>query len=323
MTQKRRYRVFGLAALLMAAAALWLIARPAEGSRGILYQVVSPQGKAYLLGSIHVGGEAMYPFGEDLTRAMAASDTFVYECDTTSDAATAELRRRMALPEGQTLRDALGGELYAEVSAVCDHLGLDIGTLDGLRPWAVINTLAVYTTAAELRTDTVNRALSLGVEKQVQAYAMQNHKKVAYLETPDEQVDALEGLSDGLQRYLLQGECDVILHPENARGMDATIADWPEWWRAGDKAAFANRYLSSYLEPGHEDVCAEYHRVLVTERNARMAERLSALLKEGGTYFATVGLLHLVLPEDSIPTLLSERGYTVEAPDDPSPEASK
>ena len=95
--------------------------------------------------------------------------------------------------------------------------------------------------------------------------------------------------------------------------MDSTISQWPEWWRQGDTASFADTYLSAYLEPGHETVCAEYHARLVTERNKRMADRLAVLLEDGGRYFVTIGLLHLVLPEDSVVTLLREKGYTVEA----------
>ena len=303
-----------LRALLALVAALMLAAVPPapEGSRGLLYKVSGPQGQAYILGSIHVGDAAMYPFHSEIQHAMEAADTFVYECDTTSAEAKAVLRARMALPEGQTLAAALGETLYAEVSAVCDQLGLNITALDGLRPWAVINTLAVYTTAAELGADSANQALALGVEEQVRASASPLHKPVAYLETPQEQVDVLEGFSEALQRYLLESECQVILRPESAHGMDATIALWPTWWRAGDAQAFADQYLQSYLEPGYEAEGAEYHNALITQRNARMADRLYALLEKGGTLFVTVGLMHLVLPEDSLLSRLQARGCTVE-----------
>jgi uncharacterized protein YbaP (TraB family) len=43
-----------------------------------------------------------------------------------------------------------------------------------------------------------------------------------------------------------------------------------------------------------------------------MATRLDALLAEGGTYFVTVGLLHLLPEDESVLSLLREMGYTVE-----------
>ena len=191
-------------------------------------------------------------------------------------------------------------------------MGLNAGLFENLTPWAAINTLAVYATSAEIGATGAEQALALGVEKQVMAYATQQQKRVGYLETLDEQLTVMEGFSPALVAYLLAQECDVIEKPETARGMDASIASWPAWWQSGDADAFAKQYLDSYLEPGHEDVCMEYHRALVSERNARMAARLDVLLRESGSYFVTVGLLHLVLPEDSIVAQLTAMGYTVE-----------
>jgi len=313
MKRKHWLWVAAIIAVLLVGAFTWTVLHPAEGSRGVLYRVNDGKNEMYLLGSIHIGSSAMYPFGEDIRQAMAKADTFVYECDTAAADAVADMRQRMALSEGETLSSLLGETLYAELTQVCQKLDIDMSTINKLKPWAVVNTLAVYTTSVEIGASNVNNALALGVEKQVQAYAEANHKNTAYLETLTEQVSVLEGFSDALQHYLLQGVCDVILNPDSAnKGMDTTIAQWPDWWRTGDAEAFANAYLSTYLEPGHEVVCAEYHRKLITQRNAHMAEGLVKLLESGDTCFVTVGLLHLALPEDSIVKLLRDRGYTVE-----------
>jgi uncharacterized protein len=312
--RKRKPWLWGavVAALLLAGALGWSYTHPAEGSKGILYRVTGGQGEMYLLGSIHVGTKEMYPFGQAITDAMANADTFVYECDTASDAAVAEIRGRMALPAGQTLKGLIGDTLYAQLETVTDKLGLSLATLDGLKPWAVIDNLAVYSTAAELGETNINTALSLGVEKQVQAYAQTHGKQTAYLETAVEQTDVLEGFSNALKNYLLQSECDTILNPQSATGLDASITQWPGWWRSGDATAFSEQYLAGYIIPGYEAQCQEYHDKLILQRNVRMAEKLGQLLRGGGSYFVTVGLLHLALPEGSIVQLLREQGYTVE-----------
>ena len=300
-----------VAATLLVGALGYTLMHPAKDSRGILYRVTGETGEAYLLGSIHIGSADMYPFGEEIRQAMELADTFVYECDTTSPEAVTAVKARMALPEGETLKSQIGEALYAKLAQVCGTLTLNLTELDALKPWAVISTLAVASTAAELSGQNVQTALSLGVEEQVRALQQAGGKPSAYLETPIEQTDVLEGFSAELQRYLLQTELDTILSPGSATGMDASIGSWPAWWRDGDAEAFAAQYRQSYLAPGYEDVCAEYHRKLITQRNARMAERLDAMLKTGGTYFVTVGLLHLALPDDSLPALLSQMGYTV------------
>lgn len=298
-------------AVMLAGTAGWFSAHPTEGSRGVLYHVTGGNGDMYLLGSIHIGNQDMYPFGDSIQQAMEAADTFVYECDTTSQEVLADLRSRMALPEGQTLQTIIGDPLYTQLAEVCDQLSLSLDTLNGQKPWAVINTLAVYSTAAELGTKNVNQALSLGVEKHVQAYAARHDKKTVYLETASAQTDILEGFSAELKQYLLQTECDTILTPQNATGMDASIASWPQWWSDGDVDAFAAQYQRSYLTPGYETVGTEYHTKLITLRNESMGASLAAMAADGGSYFVTVGLLHLVLPDDSIVSYLQAQGFTV------------
>ena len=42
-----------------------------EGSAGILYRVTGGKSELYLLGSIHVGSEDMYPMGQSILDALA------------------------------------------------------------------------------------------------------------------------------------------------------------------------------------------------------------------------------------------------------------
>lgn len=61
--------------------------------------------------------------------------------------------------------------------------------------------------------------------------------------------------------------------------------------------------LSMRQDP-EQALVAEYHQELVTERNVNMAQELQKLLNgtDEHSYFVTIGLLHLVLPEDSVPS---------------------
>jgi uncharacterized protein len=307
---KKRLLIAAVAVVLAAAAActLWVALR--EGSKGILYRVTGGNGSAYLLGSIHIGTSAMHPFGDALTEAMAACDTFVFETDTASDASLQQLLDRQQLPEGTSLRTILGDALTDDVIAAYKALGLNTENLDFRQPWAVINTLAVYSSAAEMGVKNVRKAISLGVETTIEAYAANHHKQLAYLETVDEVADTMESFSDALTRYLLQDEIDVILMRKTTAEAD-TIDQWPLWWRDGNAEAFRDFYALS-LASAEKTLYDEYQDKLVTQRNTLMAERLDVMLRQGGTYFVTVGLLHLIAQDGSIPALLAEMGYTVE-----------
>jgi len=307
---KKRILIAAVAVVLIVTAVCVIWFTRQEGSRGILFRVTGAEGSAYLLGSLHIGTSVMHPFGHTLTEAMADSDVFVFETDTSTTASLAQLSARQTLPENRSLRTILGDALYDDIVAAYKALGLSTARLDGQRAWAVINTLAVYSSVAEMGVSNVNKAVSYGVETTVEEYANCHDKQFAYLETVDEISDTMESFSDALNRYLLQDEADMVLG-RIASDETNTIAQWPQWWHDGNIEAFREVYELS-LQITDITLYKEYEYKLITLRNAMMAQRLDAMLEGGGNYFVTVGLLHLISEEGSIPSLLEEMGYTVE-----------
>jgi len=162
------------------------------------------------------------------------------------------------------------------------------------------------------------------VERNVMAFAREQRKQIAYLETTQEQLDALDRLSLPLQEYLLREQLQMILDPSRAKGLDADIGQWPAYWQAGDAQAFADSYQRGYQGITEEEELAwadEYHAALVARRNLLMADRLDAMMREEEphVYFVTIGLLHVALPEDSVLKHLESRGYQVEYISQPIP----
>ncbi len=289
-----------------------------EGSRGILYRVNNGEATVYLLGSIHVGNETMYPFGETLQAAMAASDIFVFECDAASPQAMEIAKETMYFTDGTKLKDVVSEELYAALGKACKKTGRSLRGFETMKPWAVMTQLSMDVTAAEMGIENVRKSVEWGVESMVQSFAAENQKQVQYLETTQEQLGNFDRMTMPLQVYLLDQSVNAILHPEGVTGMEASIQEWPSWWREGNWQAFAQGYLAGYLEEqkaqGKVGLLGEYHQLLISSRNEAMANAIEAYLNapETSGYFVTVGLLHLVLEDDSIVTRLKERGYEVE-----------
>ena len=309
----KRVVCFLSALLLMAALAPAL----GEGSRGILYKVQNGNATVYLLGSIHVGNEEMYPFGAQIRQAMEASDTYVFECDTTSAEAMRVAREMMFFTDGTRLRDVISPELFRKLEAACKKAKRSLKTMDTMHPWAAMAELAMYVAAAEMGAENARNPVSQGVETMVRAFAAEKGARFGYLETVQGQLANMADMSAALQEYLLEEALVAILEPESVQGMDATMRHWPGWWAAGDSASFVENYRANYLSDnlteGAAELLAEYHNTMVTLRNQTMADRVDSYLQgnDGHVYFITVGLLHLVLPEDSIVTNLRERGYQV------------
>lgn len=299
----KKRQLIGLA-LVCCLVAFFVAQYVAEGSTGIFYRVSGGQNEMYLLGSIHVGSPNMYPMSRVIRQAIDAADVLVFECDTESAEAKQETARMM---QGN-LRDAVSAQSVAMVEQAAQKAGYELATLEGMKPWAVTSTFSADTAARQMGERSARRASSIGVEEMVRRQA--RNQSFVYLETAEEQLAALDGFSPALQEYLLEDACSAILNNET----DETLQQWPKWWASGDADAFAASYQESFAKEKSPALAQEYHDVLVTQRNRHMARKLQGLLESQTKQrcFVTVGLMHLVLPEDSILSELRAMGYTVE-----------
>ena len=206
----------------------------------------------------------------------------------------------------------MSADTYALVSQAAQKAGYRMDSLDALKPWAVMSMLNTEAVAATLKARGTQASASLGVEEQVKKLG--SGKQEVWLEDTRAELEVLDSLSPALQESLLRSTCRIILDPQTVTGMDASMDQWPQWWREGDADAFAAAYLEGMEAEEEEQLAREYHRALITERNAGMARRIAQWLEEGEdhSYFVTLGLLHLVLPGDSVPDELEAMGYIVE-----------
>ena len=280
--------------------------------RGMLYRVSGGQSDMFLLGSIHVGSPEMYPMGQTVMDALDKADIIVFECDTESPEALQSTIRLMSYPAGETLADHVCEETLELLRKTAEKTGYPFGSFLAMKPWAVVSLLSVESTAAEMGTDNIMQAMELGVEQQIAG--LSQGKAFCYLETAEEQLSIMDGFSSELQEYMLVSTCKAILDPTSITEADAALKQWPVWWAKGDAEAFARNYQESFRLDPEPELMQEYHEGLLVRRNRNMAEELIGLLEadDGHCYFVTVGLLHLVLPEESILYELEKMGYSIE-----------
>lgn len=293
-----------LAGVLAAAASVNQVMK--EPSCGILYRISGGKNEMYLLGSIHVGTREMYPMGRHIQDTLQLADVLVFECDTASPEAAAATAALMS--SDQPLSQVLSQECLERVELAAHELGYSMERLNQLKPWAVTSTFTLAAAAREM--DAARKTASAyGVENMVRKQA--SDKSMLYLETPQEQLQVMESFSPELQEYLLLNACQAVLEPEKLTGTDVDMENWPSWWKEGDAQAFADSYEHSLLKETSPELAQEYHQALMTDRNVRMANALREMLEspEKHVYFATVGLMHLVLPSDSIISQLESMGY--------------
>lgn len=166
-----------------------------KGSAGILYRVTGGKSDLYLLGSIHVGSEDMYPMGQHILNAIEAADVLAFECDTASAQAQAAYQELMRCPEGDTLESRVSADTYALVRQAAQKAGYRMDSLNALKPWAVMSMLNTEAVAATLEARGTKASAALGVEEQVRKLGA--GKPEVWLEDTRAELEVLDGLSPG------------------------------------------------------------------------------------------------------------------------------
>jgi uncharacterized protein len=280
-------------------AAAWLLLLGAVGVRAddghhIFWEVKGRHNTVYLLGSVHMLKAADSALPAEALRAYAASKVLVMELDLNGAGAESLLESGTeleTLPEGQTLADAVGPQLYAQLLARAQPLGLEPEIISHFQPWFA----ALMVQQMELAKSGFDSAA--GVDEQFALMAQGDQKPIIGLETMDEQLGFFAHLSLEQQRQFLRS----TLQDSNsaASESDAVVRAWQH----GDTAK-----LEQLLREGTSD-SPELYRLLTTERNRRWLPKITALLNGDDNYLVIVGALHLI-GHDGVVELLQRQGFT-------------
>ncbi len=286
-------------------AALFLILLPlaaagqAPAGKGVLlWRVDSGASTVYLLGSVHVAREDIYPLNVYIERAFDSSVRLAVEADVRKmDQARVQdrLLELGVLPADRTLSDVLGPGLAARVRDRFAALGRPAAAFERFKPWVVYSTLTSLDLAA----------LGYGGENGVDLHFLRRSadREVVELESIDYQLELLSGFPDADMAALLAGYLD-----ESAE-LPGLTAELFQAWLGGDQARLEGLLAR---EMGSSEAERRVGEALLRNRDAGMTERIRELLNKPGTSFVVVGAGHLV-GAGSIVDLLGRAGYRVAA----------
>jgi uncharacterized protein len=250
----------------------------------------------YLAGSVHLlkAEDSKLPAGFD--RAYKGSKAIVMELaiDKVDPMATASwMMENGMLKDGTTLRATIGDERYNRVSKEAERLGVPMEAADMLQPWVLALQLI------EMQYMQLGFDPQKGVEQQLAHDAQADGKSISGLETMDEQLGVLQGLSKSDQaKFLDMAVSDM--HDVGSETQSVVTA-----WRSGDAAKLAALLSDEYKS------FPNLYRVLVTERNKRWVPQIEQLLHGNQDVFVVVGALHLV-GDGGLLELMRHDGYKPE-----------
>jgi hypothetical protein len=261
-----------------------------------LWIVHSPTATAYLFGSIHLLPSNLDWHSPSIDAALAASDVFVFEAplgETGLQQSQTFVRANGMLPPDVALPSLLDAQTRKDYRAAVLAAHVPPDSLIHLRPWLA----AVVLEAGFL--ETAHYSPTSGVDRQIYEMAKAQGKPIETFETVNEQLTLLMPKKQDLEVKEFDAALKELLTDTSQIG--ALVDAWSEG-RTADVARLLNKGLAG--TPGAM-------KLLIDDRNARWAQRMTGMMAEHHTYFITVGAGHLAGPR-GLPALLSARGYRVE-----------
>jgi uncharacterized protein YbaP (TraB family) len=303
-----RHAAHGLVALLVALTLTPLAMDAAPQSKKFpkccVWRVTNAKAPFYLVGSIHALSKKDYPLPKPYDIALRDSTRFLFEFNPTQHV---EFQKKFEAaakyPPGQDIRSKISPELltwlrknmFTVIPDARDGNGERFVSFDSqlrYKPWWIAQHLTVP--ASYSKSSTFH-----GLDNYFVDNAMKLRKEIGGLESVNEHVAVMGGLSDRDGEFMLQ---DALTQPDNG---DKESGRMYKAWRKGDTTA---------LWAGDTSLRSKAPRIaarFVDDRNVKWIPRIEAELKTGKPTAIVAGALHFSGPR-SVITLLQKRGYVIE-----------
>jgi uncharacterized protein len=272
--------------------------------KSCVWRVTNAKAPFYLVGSIHALSRSDYPLPSPYEIALKNSKRFVFEFDPNRGA---EFERKFEAaakyPAGQDIRSKIDPELLAWLrknilTVKADSRREKRGQVAGFdselryKPWWIAQHLSAPASYSK-------SSASHGLDNYFVDHAKTAGKEIGGLESVDEHVAVMGGLSDRDSEFMLR---DALIQPTDGQ---KDFSRMYKAWRRGDTGA---------LWEGDGRLRNEAPRIaarLVEDRNVKWVPRIEAELKTGKPTAIVAGALHFAGPRGVI-ALLQKRGYEIE-----------
>lgn len=268
----------------------------------------------YVMGSIHIGEESMYPFDDRVLNAFNECDYLAVEYDViASEKASENMTQQESLEylsqfmykNGDTIKDHLSEETYSSAVAYLKECGVYSEQMDFLVPafWSSM--------ISSLVTEQSGYLTDYGVDRAFINMANDAGKGILEIESENEQIELMLSFDD----IVYDDSISEILASRHQVGMQyAYMIDL--WKRGREDLLDTLTNGTSSLFSGDEDsdyakAYEAYNKAMVDDRNVYMAQKADSYFNEGKKVFFVVGAAH-VCGDGGIIELLKDMGYTAE-----------
>ncbi|KXK52987.1 MAG: TraB/GumN family protein [Chlorobi bacterium] len=294
-----RTAILAAAFLLAAGVALRAQDTPRKQSpRHCLWKVSSPTNTIYLLGSIHLLKEDIYPLDTVIESAINQAEVYAFEADLDSfdqDAIAGLMLSKGMYTGEKTLKNSIAKSTYQKVAKALEKQGLAITLFNKFKPWVVALTImGLQLKEAEMKAEH-------GIDKYVHGKAEERGKPTAALEAVTDQINLFSSLNDAAQESFLKQSLDGASHGKAAKDVNTIV----KAWQKGDLKSLEKLLQKTYKSD------PEFYKRAVTDRNHNWMPKIEEFLAGTQPHLVTVGALHLV-GKEGVVELLRAKGYSVQ-----------
>jgi len=284
----------------------WIIPATAETAKAVattnrpskhcLWEVKGASNVVYLLGSMHVMKEDMYPLAPEIEAAYQRAAILVFETDMDqleSPALALKLATKASYPEGDSLKNHVSPTVYALLATNLQGSFLPMEMVDRFKPWMAAMTVLLV----ELQKQGFD--VQNGLDRHFANRAKTDQKSLEYFEEPEFQINLLTSLGDKeSEEFLGQALKDMEVFKTEFAKLAAA-------WQTGDLQALDELILKSFRE------YPTMHQKFLLDRNHSWIPKLEKLLHGESDALVVVGAGHMI-GKEGVVDLLQAKGYQIQ-----------
>lgn len=282
----------------------------AETGKSFIWEVKSDKTTIYLLGSVHIGKESLFPLKPVIEDAFKKSNNLAVELDITN-VNPFELIKYMTFQDTNTLQSSLSPVNYERIAKVFKENSVPEMVYYKLKPWAAVMMAQQlgygekgYSSGAGIDMYFLNRAKGVGeyAAKDSAAGAPQK-KNVLELESAEFQLKLFDEFNSASNSFV-EYSMEEIENTSDSNELDRIYKSWQK----GDPNEIEELIMDSQNKfPEYKNIMES----LLYKRNISMSAKIEEWLNTKDTYFVVVGAAHLVGKKGIVELLTKSNKYKI------------
>jgi uncharacterized protein YbaP (TraB family) len=268
-------------------------------TKAFIWKITSDTTYIYLLGSVLVNNQEIYPLNSVIENAFTSASNLVLKINfnkiNQQESDQYVVKYGMYSKEGDVFKKHIPESLYNQLQELFQKFGADIALYDDYKPWVIYNVMSQF-----ILNDLGYKG-ELSMDSYFLGKAEKSNKNIIEMETLEFQLGLLSSIPD--EAIFAAIEYDVE-NPETEQDLN----DIYTTWQKGDIAKMESLVFKAKLA---QPEMRPYYDKMYDERNINILNKIEGLLagKETSFIVVTAGLL---LGENGLLNLLKNKGFTVE-----------